>query len=204
MNVRTGAAVASIAAAIVGAILLWTLVLHRPSSGAALPLGMPHQSTVSRVAVAGSTAKLLVRSSATQLTAVRLRSSTKVVSRDGHTLALGSIRPGDTLQTAAHHSIKDLSQMWVNLAGVVAYVPGTDPDLLVVQLTPSRMITVDVDAGTHLSDTHQPPASQVVIADADQIKLDGMLDGSLGEMTQTATIVRVGPKLTKAPGTHSA
>ena len=202
MNARVGALTAGIAA-IVGAILLWSLVLH-PSSGSALPPGMPRQATVSKVAVAGGTAQLLMRSSATQLTDVRLRSSTTIISRDGHKLALASIRPGDTLQTAPHHSIKDLSQAWVTLAGVVAYVPGFDSDLLVVQVAPSRMITVDVDPDTHLSDTHQPPANRVVISDADQIQMDGLLDGSLGEMTQTAKIVRVGPKLTKAPATHSA
>lgn len=116
-----------------------------------------------------------------------------VMSRDGHALRAASIRAGDRLTISANGLVRDLSQQWENLQGVISATPASASEPLMLLVQHSTDIVVDTDQQTRYSDRSEETQLITGIEEADQVMVRGMLDTRLGEMTQTDSVSRVGP-----------
>jgi hypothetical protein len=115
----------------------------------------------------------------------------KLVTADGYSLALSSFRPGDTVSATPGEVLVNRSQSRVSLQGIVAISPDPDGDVMTVQLTPTRTVLVDIDARTRIDGQLPSVRSRMSIEQADQVRLKGILDTTLGEMTQTIAITHL-------------
>ena len=116
-----------------------------------------------------------------------------MVTRDGRALPLTSILPGDVLVAQTDQRIEDSSQASVSLDGIVASAPDPEGTSMILQVGSTRAIVVDIAAGTRITTTAHRATDSTIIMDSDQVRVRGLLDTALGEMTQTDAIVRVGP-----------
>jgi len=115
-----------------------------------------------------------------------------VVTRDGVALAITSIRPGDTLIPLSHRVV-DASQRTVDLTGIVASAPLSPGDPMILQTTSSHSVVVDIDSRTRVTGGAQFGISRTTIQDADRVRVIGVVDQVLGEMTQTMAVMWLGP-----------
>ncbi|HEX8916948.1 MAG TPA: hypothetical protein VF898_00455 [Chloroflexota bacterium] len=127
----------------------------------------------------------------------------KVLTQDGQSLALSSLRPGDTVTMRSATRVVDTAQARTSLQGIVAIGPDPDGDAMTAQLFPARMILVDVSPQARING--QPPsvASLMSIKDADQVQVVGILNKTFDEMIQTWTIDWIGPNRTPSSATSA-
>jgi len=97
----------------------------------------------------------------------------------------------------------DVSQNRASVQGNVAISPGPDGDVMTVQLTPTRTILVDIGARTRINGQLPSVGSRMSIEEADQVRVAGILDKTMDEMTQTGTIDRIGPSRTSSSAAGS-
>ena len=117
----------------------------------------------------------------------------RVMSRDGHALRAASVRAGDRVTIGANGLVRDLSQQWENLQGVISAAPASASEPLMLLVQHSTDIVVDTDKQTRYSDRSEETQLITGIEEADQVIVRGMLDTRLGEMTQTDSVSRIGP-----------
>lgn len=115
----------------------------------------------------------------------------KLVTADGFSLALSSFRPGDTLTASPGAALVNRSQSRVSLQGIVAISPDPDGNVMTVQLASARTVIVDIDAGTRVDGRLPSVHSRMSIQQADQVRIVGILDTTLGEMTQTLAVTHL-------------
>jgi hypothetical protein len=115
----------------------------------------------------------------------------KLVTADGHLLTWSSLRPGDALSGTAGMILVDKSQTWANVQGIVAISPDPDGNVMTVQLTPARTILITMDNNTRIDGQLPSVRSHMSIEEADQVRVVGILDTTLGEMTQTIAVTHL-------------
>lgn len=160
------------------------------------------RGTVVAARTRGSHAAVTVRDAKGNLIELRVRRDTKLVSGDGHALLLADVQPGDTVRFARGR-IQDLSQRLVDATGVVAYESALTGDPLIVNLKGRGNVVVDMEGGTAFSDLTHQTSSSATIEDADLVRIQGMFDVTLGEMTETSRITRLGPALSAKSEAHT-
>jgi hypothetical protein len=104
---------------------------------------------------------------------------------------MSSVRLGDTVTMQAGDVVLDTAQAQTSVSGIVAIAPEPDGDVMTVQMSPTRTTLVDIDPQTRINGKLPSVTSRLSIMDADQVRVVGILDKTLDEMTQAWTIDRV-------------
>jgi hypothetical protein len=151
------------------------------------------QGTVTRVNLAPGRQTVTIRSTGNSLKSFAISPPHLLVTGDDIKLAAASVRPGDTLILRANGQIEDTSQHSLHLTGVVAVEPDADDGPMIVQVGQSYDVVVDITSATSIDGSPANTVTRASLGDADQVELQGVLDSTLGEMTQTAAIMRSGP-----------
>jgi hypothetical protein len=148
----------------------------------------------------GSATSVITRDGSGQLAHITLGSNSKVTSADGRSLAQTSVRLGDHLAVRSNGQIEDLSQRTEDLQALVSVAPAPYEGPMVVVRHHSQDIAVDLTSRTHYADRSHETSSAVGIVDGDLVRVHGVVDEALGEMTQTDTVSRLGPVLSRIRG----
>jgi hypothetical protein len=151
----------------------------------------------------GTKISLTVRNHGGMPADVALGPGSHIVALDGSTLQSANVRLGDHLAIAANGQLEDLSQRAADLSGIVSVAADAGGSPMVVAITKSQSIVVDISPRTSYSDGSGETSAPNLIEDSDLVRLRGTLDAQLGEMTQTESISRLGPFIDQARS-HSA
>jgi hypothetical protein len=167
--------------------------LHAASHTAASSQAKPAQGSLMGVHTHGTRSIITLRGIGDRLTDYPVSSSSRIVARDGHQLAVSALRSGDHLLVYPNGQIEDLSQRTVTVSGVVAY--DVDPGTSIALSLPGRPqnILADISHSTRFADTTRTTSTIDTVEDADQVRIHGVLNSNVGEMTQTDSVTRVGP-----------
>lgn len=149
--------------------------------------------TVSTVTQHGLLTVIAVTTSGRLLNQLVVSARQSIVTRDGRKLAATDVRSGDALLVRADGRIEDLSQFVTDITGIVSTTPGSVDGPIVVHRNLSEDIVVDAGPQTRFIDPSNKATSLLYLEDADQVQAHGVLDLALGEMTETDSIVRLGP-----------
>jgi hypothetical protein len=155
------------------------------------------QGTVMRVNLAPEQPIVTIRSAGNSVSSFAIRSPHLLMTGDGIRLAAASVRPGDRLVVRANGRIEDTSQSSRRLSGVVAVEPYADDGPMIVQVGQSYDVVVDITSSTSINGSPATTSRRVTLGDADQVQVQGVLDRTLGEMTQTVVVTRNGPDRVK-------
>lgn len=150
----------------------------------------PPRVTVLDATPTGSREILVLRGRRGDLRQVVVPATARVTTRDNRQLRPTNILAGDTLVLRAGGRIQDISQAQAVLDGVVAHTPSVQGDPMILLVHRSQGVLVDMTAATGSS---IPSPSLADIEEADLVRVSGVLDQTVGEMTQTDTVVRRGP-----------
>ena len=112
----------------------------------------------------------------------------RLLTQDNHPLALSSIRLGDTLSTPSESVVLDSAQLRVTLQGITALSPDPGGAVMTIQVSPTQTVLVDIGPRTRLNGTVPSVGSRMSILDSDPVRVVGILDQTLDEVTQTQTI----------------
>ncbi|PZS01673.1 MAG: hypothetical protein DLM70_11450 [Chloroflexi bacterium] len=141
----------------------------------------------------GPLSRIAVRLTDGGVGAFLMRGGSRLTADDGRNLAAGRLLPGDRLIRYADGSLRDTSQVTKSVTGVVASAPEVDMQTMILQVSGGLSIVVDIDPGTHASGPLQRGFSLGTIEEADMVRVHGVLDSTLGEMTQTDAIEWLAP-----------
>jgi hypothetical protein len=119
--------------------------------------------------------------------------SQRIESRDGSRLSLQNVRPGDSLVWRADSQIEDTSQVVTDVKGIVSFPLDPGGNVLVLLTYDHRSVVVDIGSRTRYVDDSRRTTSLADLEQADRIDVYGILDQSLGEITQTKTVTRIAP-----------
>lgn len=137
---------------------------------------------------------MVIRTGSTGVSTEAINGSDRLTTADGKALPLAAVRPGDRVQIAGGGSLEDMSQRVADLRGIVASAPDVSESDMVVSVSRSRTILVDLSAATQLRDPLHTVSSLADVEDADVVQIHGILDQTLGgEMTVTDTVSWLGP-----------
>lgn len=138
---------------------------------------------------------MVVRHRAMSLAEVIVTAAHPVVAWDGSLLPAADVRLGDVMAIDRGGTMTDLSQEWVVLTGIVGSPPEPDGGPMTIQTTSGsvRDIVVDLGPGTSIGGLPSSRTSRAGIVEAEQIRIYGVLDRTLGEVTQADAVVRLGP-----------
>jgi hypothetical protein len=161
------------------------------------PSRLVAQGTVTHVNLSPGRQTITIRSTENGLSSFAISPPHLLVTGDGIRLSASSVRPGDRLVLRSNGRIEDVSQRSLHLSGVVAVEPDADDGPMIVQVGQSYDVVVDIASSTSINGSPANSATRVTLGDADQVQLKGVVDGALGEMTQTVTITRSGPDRAK-------
>lgn len=161
--------------------------LHPPTSVSSMT------GTAISVPAGGSSGLVILRSSASHVTTITLGGASFLVTKDGRPLRVSALRLGDVLTIQADGRVEDNSQQEATVQGIVAYVPQTVDDPVVVEVNPSSAITVDAGTHTRYADVSGETSDVSQLQDADEVKIQGIFDSTLGEMTAVTSVARLGP-----------
>ena len=177
---------------------------HRATSTAATfhrqgsTQSMVHSGTVVFLRQGSSNISLITRDDTGRLTRATLGARSKITTSDGRSLQSMSIRLGDRLAVRSGGQVEDLSQRTETMQALVSVAPTPDEGPMVVSIHHSQDIAVDLSASTHYQDRSHETSSALRIEDGDQVSIRGVVDRTLGEMTQTDSVSRVGPYLSRS------
>jgi hypothetical protein len=182
-------------------VLAGVLVTFRPSSGTGRAIAHAQSQAVQGVVIAVNPRSLVIRA-AGKLTTLIVTPATHVRSADNAALRLDSIRPGDVVALTANGTVRDTSQRMVALQGLVDLSPDGNTSPRVLVLRGAVSLVADISSATRYVDKVHATGNIDDVADGDALRLQGVYDPHLGEMTQTASVTRTGPIL-KRQTTHS-
>lgn len=179
------------------ALLLWPGSAPAASVASTKPLVLSlrpsSRSTQTVISVhLHGTAMLLQLSNGIAVSSVDL-SASSLTTNDGRPLANASIRPGDQVDPAGHGLLQDTSQRLVTMRGVICHAPAQAGDTLAIEHNQVCSILVDTQAGTQYSDRSSVVARISLLQEGDVVQIHGVYDSSAEEMTQTNSLVRLGP-----------
>ncbi|GAC1319003.1 MAG: hypothetical protein NVSMB22_01530 [Chloroflexota bacterium] len=151
----------------------------------------------------GSNATIVTRDRDQRIATIEMTDANGARTRDGHRLAASSVRPGDRVRVLGGGLMEDLSQRTVQLTGTVGSVsyPGGSP--MTVKIGSQQAIVVDIAGATRVVGSSGSTSGTAIFEDADKVSISGILDETLGEMTQTSAITWLGPSASQ-PGTSIA
>jgi hypothetical protein len=112
----------------------------------------------------------------------------QLLTLDGRPLGLSSVRTGDGMEMRSGTVVVDTSQAWTSLTGIVASGPDPDGDEMTVQLDHSRTILVNIGSHTRIDGRAPSMTSRMSIRDAQEVRIEGVLDSTLDEVTDSRTI----------------
>ena len=183
---------AVVLAALTG-IGVYTAVQRHHAAPARSVAATASAGTVARVLQRGGRTALLLRAAGGRLSTVRLGAGQLVTTNDGVGLSPTSIRVGDKVRTLKTGSLEDTSQEVTDVQGVVAAPPDINDQALVLSVAHSSSVLIDAAAATAFQDPSGETSSLNQIEQADLLRVHGVLDAALGEMTQIDSVVRLGP-----------
>jgi hypothetical protein len=175
------------------AVVLWpTLTPNAGQTSTACPsvVATPVTGTVTAM-ITRPMGTALVVWSGTTLKEIWIPRSCSVITRDGFPLAAAHVLVGDLLALRADGTIQDISQAGATVTGRVVDAPDPLGSPMVVQISRSQSIVVDLEPGTHITDLQRNTLSIADVRDVDQVRITGILDQVLDEMTQTKDVVRL-------------
>ena len=159
-----------------------------------------HGGTIVVIHPDGTGASLITRDGTGRLARTTVGPRSKLTASDGQSLQQTSIRLGDLLTIRAGGQIEDLSQRTEDLQALVSVAPTPYDGPMVVVMQHSRDLAVDLSSQTRYHDSSHETSSPVGIVDGDLVRIRGVVDRALGEMTQTLSISRLGPYLSRPKG----
>jgi hypothetical protein len=112
----------------------------------------------------------------------------QLLTLDGRPLGLSSVRAGDAMAMRSATVVVDTSQAWTSIEGVVASGPDPDGDEMTVQLDRGRTILVNIGSRTRIDGRAPSMTSRMSIQDAEKVRVTGVLDRTLDEVTETRSI----------------
>lgn len=166
---------------------------HGGGSRAAYATSTSVSGTVLDVQSQQSRLILNLRLAGGHLRTISFDKGARITTVNGSALPSTDIRLGDRLTVRGKSSIEDMSQKAVTLQGIVSVASLIATNPMTVEISSGWTIVVDTQVGTRYTDALHETSTVAEIQDADEVKLRGIYDSSLSEMTQTASIVRTGP-----------
>jgi hypothetical protein len=148
--------------------------------------------TITALRSASSAQIILLRSETGQVQTLTVTKRTRISTPDGQLLIFNDLRPGDDLRIRSAERIEDLSQRALDLHGVVASAPLLGGPITVIS-DRGQAILVDANGQTDYVDRSQETSGLTELVEADIVHLRGIYDSTLREMTETRSIVRLGP-----------
>jgi hypothetical protein len=112
----------------------------------------------------------------------------RLQTRDRHALALSSARPGDTVAMPSAAVVVDTAQSRASIDGITTLSPDPTGDVMTVQIGPTRTILVDIGSNTRINGKLPSAGSRLSVLEADPVRVEGILDRTLDEVTQTMAI----------------
>jgi len=176
-------------------LLTWmqdTLTVPGETAGHRASVGTV-KGTAESITQQGRQARIVLRVDQARLVSLTVTPTRRIVSRDGRNLRTVDLRPGDQLRVAAAGTIVDSSQRVIDLQGIVVFAPDPSGGSMALEVASAGSILMDITPTTLFQDPSGRTASLTDIVDADVVKVRGVLDGALGEMTQTDRVVRLSP-----------
>lgn len=116
-----------------------------------------------------------------------------MITNDDRSAPLSLLRVGDAIQVSASGTVRDRSLHHITLSGVVAIEPGVDGSALIMTDGRTNQVIVDVSSSTSYRDTSRQTDSLDDLSVGDMLHVNGIADGTLGEVTLTQSLTRVGP-----------
>jgi hypothetical protein len=175
---------------LIGGVALAASLLSQAPSPSSAPVPPAGSGTVVSVRSQGA-GQLLIRARGGNVVTLAMAGK-RLLTQDGQALALPDVRTGDAVVVLTGHVVVDTSQARTSAQGIVAIGPDPDGDTLTVQLTPTRTVLVDIKSQTRINGQLPSVTSRMSILDSDQVRLVGILDERLDEMTRAWTIDRIG------------
>ena len=168
-------------------VALSALALSERSTRHPVPAPNALQPTGTVVSTNPVTEAMIIRTPQGRLENVGTSHRIHLLSRDAHALSPAAVRPGDGV-VVSPSSIVDLSQRWVTLKGAVVAPPEQGGGTMIVQVGASQGVVVSLVPATRIDGSEITPTSLLSIAHAPQVRVSGLLDTQLGEMTQTDSL----------------
>lgn len=148
--------------------------------------------TVMDIRARQSGVDLIVRTDKNALTYLAGKHA-QFITHDGRALDPADIRLGDRLAVQKDGRIQDMSQQIVNVRGIVSLASTGTGDSMIVQVDHSWSVVVDTAGSTHYVDRSHETSEVAEVQDSDMVQVRGVYDSTLGEMTQTRSLTRLGP-----------
>jgi hypothetical protein len=112
----------------------------------------------------------------------------RLQTRDRHALAPSNVRPGDTVAMPSAAVVVDTAQSRASIDGITTLSPDPTGDVMTVQVGPARTILVDIGSNTRINGKLPSAGSRLSVPEASPIRVVGILDKTLDEVTETMTI----------------
>jgi hypothetical protein len=168
-----------ILALIVGVVLM----VSRLAAPTSVPTAVPARSVLASLRTAGG-GSLVIRTPAGGIAYVAMTGK-RLLTHDNQQLALTSIRLGDTLSMPSATEVVDGAQLPVSMQGITALNPDPGGEVMTIQVSPTRTIPVDIGSHTRINGTLPSVGSRMSILDLNPVRVVGILDTTLDEVTQT-------------------
>jgi len=115
-----------------------------------------------------------------------------ITGADGQALQVASLRAGDRVIVSGRQVSQDISQQVTTLHGIVSLV-SNDPDgAMALQVAHSQDILLDTGPHTRYTDASHETSTLSQVQEGDEVQARGAFDRTLGEMTQTLSVSRLG------------
>ncbi len=121
-----------------------------------------------------------------------------ITGADGQALQLGSLRAGDRILVSGRQVRQDISQRATTLHGIVSLVSNEPDGAMALQVAHSQDVLLDTDPHTRYTHRSHETSTLSQIQEGDEVQVRGAYDRTLGEMTQTLSVSRLGPIERKA------
>jgi hypothetical protein len=175
---------------LIGGVAVAVSLLLQAPTPSGVPVPLAGTGTVVSVRSQGAS-QLLIRARGGNVVTLAMAGK-RLLTQDGQALALPDVRTGDAVVVRTGNVVVDTSQARTSVRGIVAIGPDPRGDTLTVQLTPTRTVLVDIKPQTRINGQLPSVTSRMSILDSDQVRVVGILDERLDEMTRAWTIDRIG------------
>ncbi len=123
-----------------------------------------------------------------------------ITGADGQALQVASLRAGDRIIVSGGQVKQDISQQVTTLRGIVSLVSNESEGAMALQVAHSQDVLLDTDPHTGYTDRSHETSTLPQVQEGDEVQVRGVYDRTLGEMTQTLSVSRLGPIERKAHG----
>ncbi len=115
-----------------------------------------------------------------------------ITGADGQALQLASLRAGDRVIVSGRQVRQDISQQVTTLHGIVSLVSNESDGAMALQVAHSQDVLLDTGPYTSYTDRSHETSTLSQVQEGDEVQVRGAYDRTLGEMTQTMSVSRLG------------